>query len=49
MEKSKRHLLATNHPIKEIAFHLGFSDVSYFTRFFKKHTNLTPKEFRAFY
>ncbi len=46
--ESKRNLLATNHQIKEVAFYMGFSDVSYFIRFFKKYTRLTPKEFRAF-
>ena len=44
--EAKRNLLATTLQIKEIAFLLGFEDDSYFIRFFKKHTNFTPKEFR---
>lgn len=30
--------------IGEIAFEIGFEDVSYFGRFFKKHTDVTPSE-----
>ncbi len=32
--------------IKEIAESVGMQDASYFCRFFKKHTNLTPRKFR---
>ncbi len=32
--------------LKEIAVSVGFSDVNYFSRFFKKHTGLTCNEFR---
>ncbi|MDN5214011.1 helix-turn-helix domain-containing protein [Fulvivirgaceae bacterium BMA12] len=32
--------------IKEICFELGFEDPAYFTRFFKKHTGLTPQQFK---
>lgn len=32
--------------IGEIAFEIGFEDVSYFGRFFKKHTDVTPSEYR---
>ena len=32
--------------IKEVSYRLGFPYFSYFTIFFKKHTGLTPKEFR---
>jgi AraC family transcriptional activator of pobA len=35
-----------NMSISEIAFEIGFEDVSYFGRFFKKHTGLTPKDYR---
>ncbi|MEO8166769.1 MAG: AraC family transcriptional regulator [bacterium] len=44
--ESKRHLLATLHPVKEIAYHLGYEDVSYFVRLFKKHTGYSPQAFR---
>lgn len=33
--------------VKEIAFKLGFKDPFYFSNFFKKHTGISPKEYRA--
>lgn len=45
--EAKRELFHQQHAIKEIAYGLGFSDQSYFARFFKKQTGLTPEEFRA--
>nr|WP_237690504.1 AraC family transcriptional regulator [Salegentibacter lacus] len=44
--EAKRHLLATSNQVKEIAYHLGYDDPSYFIRFFKKHTEFTPEDFR---
>ncbi|MES2331282.1 MAG: helix-turn-helix transcriptional regulator [Bacteroidota bacterium] len=44
--EAKRHLLGTSAQIKDIAFDLGYEDVSYFVRFFKKHTGATPDTFR---
>ena len=44
--EAKRYLLATPNQIKDIADHLGYEDVSYFVRFFKKHTGHTPEAFR---
>lgn len=44
--EAKRHLLATPNQIKDIAYHLGYEDVSYFIRFFKKHTGFAPEAFR---
>lgn len=32
--------------VKEICHHLGFSDQASFARFFKKHTGMTPTEYR---
>ena len=36
----------SNMTISEIAFEIGFEDISYFGRFFKKHTGSTPTEYR---
>jgi AraC family transcriptional activator of pobA len=44
--ESKRLLVNATLGISEIAFQLGFSDNSHFTRFFKKHTDHTPEDFR---
>jgi AraC-like DNA-binding protein len=44
--ESKRHLLATTDQITQIAYRLGYDDVSYFIRFFKKHTGYSPEAFR---
>lgn len=44
--ESKRYLLATSNQVSQIAYHLGYEDVSYFIRFFKKHTGYSPEAFR---
>ena len=44
--EAKRLLANTDISISEIAYKLNFSDNSYFTKFFKKYTGLTPEEFR---
>lgn len=44
--EAKRYLLATVNQVKEIADQLGYEDVSYFIRFFKKHTGYSPEAFR---
>lgn len=46
IEEAQRLLLNTDYPIMQIAVSCGFSDQSYFTKVFKKHTGLTPKQFR---
>jgi AraC family transcriptional regulator, transcriptional activator of pobA len=43
----KRMLLHSELNISEIAYHLNFEDQSYFSKYFKKNTGLTPNEFRA--
>lgn len=45
--EARRLLFYTNHSLKEIAFDLGFADASYFNRFFKRETGVTPAEYRA--
>lgn len=44
--EAKRYLLATSNQVKEIAETLGYEDVSYFIRFFKKQTGSSPDVFR---
>ena len=44
--ESKRRLLATSNQVKEIAHQLGYHDVSYFIRFFKKHVGQSPEAYR---
>lgn len=43
----KRLLLFSDLSATEIATQLNFNDQSYFTKYFKKHTGLTPKQFRT--
>jgi AraC-like DNA-binding protein len=43
----KRLLAHTNLSVSEIASQLNFEDQSYFTKFFKRETGLTPLQFRA--
>lgn len=44
--ESRRLLFHTDGSLKEIAFDLGFADASYFSRFFKRETGMTPAVFR---
>ena len=34
---------------REAAFHLGFANEFYFSRFFRKHTGLPPKQYQRLY
>jgi AraC-like DNA-binding protein len=45
VEYSARQL-ASRRPLAEIALAAGFADQSHFTRIFKRHTGMTPAEFR---
>jgi AraC family transcriptional activator of pobA len=44
--EAKRLLINSHLSIKEIAFDLGFNDPAYFSRFIKKHTTKSPKEWK---
>jgi AraC family transcriptional activator of pobA len=46
MVEAKRLLFYTDRSIKDIAFELGFEDVSYFSNFFKKNELVSPSDFR---
>jgi AraC-like DNA-binding protein len=47
--ESKRLLAHSNQTIKEIAYELGYDEPTNFIKFFRKHTELTPSEFREQY
>ncbi|MET1057843.1 MAG: helix-turn-helix domain-containing protein [Pedobacter sp.] len=44
--EAKRLLIHTPMSVKEIGFHLGYEDPSYFIRFFSKQANMAPQNFR---
>lgn len=44
--EAKSYLLHTELQTAEIARRLGFNNASYFTRFFKKNTNMTPSTYQ---
>lgn len=46
IEETKKLLYSSRMSGKEIAYELGFDDPAYFSRFFKKYTGTTLKEFR---
>lgn len=45
IEEAKRYLLAGTMPITDIALMVGYNDLNYFGRVFKKITSQTPREF----
>jgi AraC-like DNA-binding protein len=44
--EAKRLLAHTELSVKEISFQLNYDDPSYFTRFFRRHAEISPNEFR---
>ncbi|MFC7514910.1 helix-turn-helix domain-containing protein [Herbaspirillum sp. GCM10030257] len=44
--EAKRNLVYTSMTISEVSYAIGFSDPAYFTRFFKRGTGQSPKDFR---
>lgn len=43
---AKAQLKSTRLPVKEIAFSLGFNNLSLFNKYFRKHVEMTPQEYR---
>ena len=43
----KMHLKRSTQSIKEMVWEFHFADVSFFCRYFKKHTGLTPQQIRS--
>lgn len=49
LERSELMLVTTDLSVKSIAAALGYDDNSYFNRLFKKHTGITPQQYREKY
>jgi len=47
IEEGKKLLRYTNKPAVDIAFYLGFSSQSHFSRTFKQYVGVTPNEYRS--
>ena len=43
---AEQQLLRSERSVKEVAEELGFCNEIYFSRFFKKHTGVSPTQFR---
>lgn len=46
LNEARKYLTYTSYSVSEIAYLLHFEYPNYFARFFKKHTGLSPTEFR---
>lgn len=46
IEKAIQLLVESEHSLAEIAYLTGFSDQSHFNRIFKKHTGMSPSQYR---
>lgn len=44
--EAKRSLLYTSMTVSQISDYLGFSDTTYFSRFFRRSTGFSPRDFR---
>lgn len=44
--QAKHELFLTDKPVKHIAAELGFGDMAYFGRFFRKHAGVSPLHYR---
>lgn len=47
LSEARELLRSSNLSIKEIAYRVGYVDVSYFTKLFKEFSSITPKEYRT--
>lgn len=46
LEQAELWLTTTSKPVKNIAAELGYDDTSYFIRVFRKHSGMSPQEYR---
>lgn len=46
MQRARHYLLNTHLPVRNIAYLLGLDSAEHFSRMFKKHRGMSPKEYR---
>ena len=46
IRKSRELLIGSNQTVKDVGFTCGYRDTSYFIRVFKRHTGMTPSDYR---
>ena len=46
LDEARKYLTYTTYSVSEIAYLLHFEYPNYFAKFFRKHTGLSPTEFR---
>jgi len=46
IDKAKKLLLSTSYPVSNIVYEVGYENVGYFIKLFKKHTGQTPLQWR---
>lgn len=47
LERAVELLMATDMPIKQVGYQVGFGEISYFHRCFKEFYGITPKDYRG--
>ena len=48
-EKAKEYLARTEYTVKDVARAVGYADPNYFSKLFKKVTNMTATEYKESY
>lgn len=46
VNEAKNRLRLDDQRVSDIAYELGFADLSYFSRLFKRETGITPNQFK---
>jgi len=46
LQEACRRLIYIVVPVSQLAYELGFADAGYFCRFFKRHTGMSPNQYR---
>jgi len=47
IDRAKKLLIATGMTVQEVAFEVGYDNVSFFIRLFRQHVGKTPVQWRS--